>query len=213
MKRFTGFLQVAALLLGAFLTPVPALAAADEVGKISRLRGNAFLRGFSHFKIARVGTSLEAGDRILTGRYSRVELTMIDGSKIMLGDNTDFTVKSYEYKPSEGVGRAVFGFVKGAFRAITAGIGRMNNPDFRVQTPVATMGVRGTTFWGGLQFFDDQLHVALLEGKGVYLETDVGRTEIRNVGYGSTVRKGGSPTQPKPWDAQKVSTAVASVTW
>ncbi|MGB1109829.1 MAG: FecR family protein [Gammaproteobacteria bacterium] len=214
MKILNRLLSIAFLTLPMLLLPAPSVMAQQNyVGEISRMRGPAFVRGVNRFELGRVGTKLRTGDRVLTGVGTRLDMTMIDGSSITLGDTTDFTVKSYDYVPADDVGRAVFSFLKGAFVAVTGGIGKVSSPDFRVQTPVATMGVRGTTFWGGLKFFDDELHLALLDGKGVFLENQAGRTEIRQVGYGARAGAGTRPTAPVLWAPSKMNAAKASVTW
>ncbi|MGB0712296.1 MAG: FecR family protein [Gammaproteobacteria bacterium] len=183
------------------------------VGEVTRIQGTAFVRNARNFGVLSPNSPLAAGDRIITGRGSRVELTLQDGSVITLGGTTDFTVSDYAFKPRDDIGTAVFKLARGAFRAVTGRISSVSRPDFRVQTPVATAGVRGTDFWGGLRFFDDHLHVALLGGSGVFVESGGRTVDIEQVGYGVTARKDQAPSEPAVWDTEKMTKAAASVTW
>ena len=55
-------------------------------------------------------------------------------------------------KPTDesGRGRAFFRLLKGGFRAVTGLIGRADPAEYRVTTPVATIGIRGTDYWAVL---------------------------------------------------------------
>ncbi|MGB0721621.1 MAG: FecR family protein [Gammaproteobacteria bacterium] len=198
------------------LVPLPSSAQNEDpaaVGTATRTQGTAFVRNERSFGVLRTNDLVHPGDRIITGRGSRVELTMQDGSVVTLGGTTDFTVSEYNFKPAEDIGSAVFKLARGAFRAVTGRISSVSRPDFRVQTPVATAGVRGTDFWGGLRFFDDHLHVALLGGKGVFVESGGKTVDIEQVGWGVTARKGEAPGKPEVWDSEKMTKAASSVTW
>ncbi|MDX1444428.1 MAG: FecR domain-containing protein, partial [Gammaproteobacteria bacterium] len=79
-------------------------------------------------------------------------------------------------------GNAVFRLLKGGFRAITGLIGRDNKENFKVRTPVATIGIRGTNFEARLcagDCFDidpmprDGLYAGVFEG-GISLENSAG---------------------------------------
>ena len=45
-----------------------------------------------------------------------------------------------------GTGRAFFRLLKGGFRAVTGLVGRRDRSNYRVATPVATIGIRGTDY-------------------------------------------------------------------
>lgn len=47
-------------------------------------------------------------------------------------------------------GRAFFRLLKGGFRAVSGLIGRSDPAEYRVSTPVATIGIRGTDYWAVL---------------------------------------------------------------
>ncbi len=47
---------------------------------------------------------------------------------------------------TSGSSRAFFRLVKGGFRSVSGLIGKLNREDYRVSTPVATIGIRGTVY-------------------------------------------------------------------
>lgn len=93
------------------------------------------------------GTDLDSGDTIKTNT-GRAQIRFTDGAYVSLQPNTDFSIKEYNYagKP-DGTERGFFGLAKGAMRAVTGLIGRVNRNRYQISTPTATVGIRGT---GGL---------------------------------------------------------------
>ena len=84
----------------------------------------------------------------------------------------------------------------GAFHAIVANLlDTRRKMDFKVQTPLGVIGVRGTRFWG--QHDNQFLQVLLLSGKGVYLENEQGRVDMTQAGIGTDVKPGERPPQSR----------------
>lgn len=99
------------------------------------------------------GAELNSGDRIVTND-GRAQLRFADGAYVSLQPNTDFAIREYRYDGrTDGSERGLFGLLKGAMRAVTGAIGRVNRSAYEIQTPTATIGIRGTG--GVLQVFDD----------------------------------------------------------
>src|SRR5262249_54153419 len=99
-----------------------------------------------------------------------VNLKFSDGGYTLLRPNSRFHIEDYAYSgPSQtpsavpapgasarpapapaapeaggGAGRAFFSLLKGGLRAVTGLVGKINHDDFRMTTPVATIGIRGT---------------------------------------------------------------------
>ena len=70
---------------------------------------------------------------------------------------------TFVYNPAEGTGTLKMA-VTGAFRFVSGQVTKQPNTEVAVTTPVATVGIRGTEFWGGP--IDDQaLGVFLIEGE------------------------------------------------
>lgn len=199
-------LGIVALLL------VPSLvqAAPCRVGDVVRIVGDVRVerptRQFTPF----IGVKVCMGDRFVTGPSSIIELRLRDGSLVTVGKDSEFTIREYRiYRDKPNV--ATFDLARGAFRSITGFITRRAHR-YEVRTKVATIGVRGTDFWGGYGLTENGLDVIMLEGKGVYVQTAEGTVELDKAGLGTTVVPGAAPTQPKSWGEDKVRRAVATIT-
>lgn len=125
------------------VTPDPA----DSIGKVVIKMGelNAVNRG-SVRKLAR-NSSVLKGDTLKTSNNSHTQIRLKDGALISLRPNTEFRIADFRYNGSEdGTERGLFELIKGGFRTITGAIGHRNKQNYRVNTTVATIGIRGTHY-------------------------------------------------------------------
>ncbi|MFO1345369.1 MAG: FecR domain-containing protein [Rhodocyclaceae bacterium] len=91
------------------------------------------------------GAEVKQGDRIVTGEGALVQMKMTDGALLSVRTDTDVTVEKYRHneKSAQDSGM-LLKLARGALRSITGWIGG-NNPDaYKVVTPTATIGIRGT---------------------------------------------------------------------
>jgi len=212
MKLFRGVLMFGVFVLVLALAPGAVQAKGQSVGRVIFQKGAASARLGDRVRDLEYNALLWEGDRIVTGPGARLGLELADGSIVSLGADTEFVIGQYRFRREEG-GSATFELLRGAFRAITHLLARQANPRFTVRTPVATVGIRGTEFWGGFTF-GDQLDVLVIAGKGVYVENAAGRVELDAPGLGTTVKNDGSaPAAVKQWPAEKVGKAAAATAW
>jgi hypothetical protein len=88
-----------------------------------------------------------SGETVATGRDARVVLRFSDGGIFALQPETRFRIDDYRFSGRvDGRERSYVSLVKGGLRAITGAIGRHSKRNFRVVTPAATIGVRGTQY-------------------------------------------------------------------
>ncbi len=94
----------------------------------------------------RRGSLINPGDTIHTSR-GRAQVRFTDGAYVSLKPASSFRVDEYRYsgKP-DGEERGFFSLLRGGLRTITGLIGRVNNKTYRVSTPAATIGIRGTEY-------------------------------------------------------------------
>ena len=195
--------------------PIPAASAAAPpvAGTVIHIQGAAFVNHKDSSGNLSKGMQVLAGDHIVTGHNARVALKMTDGAVLSLGADTEFVIEDYHYSEQARQGAARMELVKGVFRAVTGAIGKLKEHDFKVRTAVGFIGIRGTDFWGGF-YFSQALDVALLEGKGIYVENAAGRVEVTEPGDGTTVQASdAAPTPPIHWGNKKLDAAKQSVAW
>lgn len=134
-----------ALLIAALYAPT---SLASMAARVEFSTGDPVLRGSDgKERPVRKGDTLASGERILT-RNGRVQLAFTDGAFVSLQPETDFGIEQYEFKgKTDGTEKGFFSMLKGSLRTITGMIGRGRRDAYRIQTPTATIGIRGT---GGL---------------------------------------------------------------
>ena len=97
-------------------------------------------------RVAQKGEALESGDTIVTGASGSVQVALADGGLIAVRPNSQLKIDDYAYsgKADDSKNKSFFSLGKGTFRSITGAIGQNNKQAYRVNTPTATMGIRGT---------------------------------------------------------------------
>jgi hypothetical protein len=182
-------------------------------GRVIHLQGGAFASHRQSSTNLSLGSHILIGDHIVTGSNARVGVKMLDGAVLSLGADTEFAINDYRYQEQEKQGTARLELFKGVFRAVTGAIGKLKERDFKVKTSVGTIGIRGTDFWGGY-YFSQALDVALLGGKGIYIENAAGVVEVSEPGEGISVNSASElPLPPKRWGEQKLNAAKQSIEW
>jgi hypothetical protein len=68
---------------------------------------------------------------------------MADGAQIIVREDSKITLSEYVADGGSG-DRSLIDLAKGALRSITGWIGQYNRSNYRVRTPLVTIGVRGT---------------------------------------------------------------------
>lgn len=107
---------------------------------------------------------------------------------------------------------AVMRLLEGAFKVTSGELVKLADANMTVETDTATIGIRGTTFWGGS--LDGDFEVALLGGKGVYVETKAGRVELSKIGDGTKILNDKTvPSNPSAWMQEKLNRAADTVSF
>lgn len=139
-KRTTiGTITAAALSLGA-----AEVGAADRAGVAEQVQADAFQSTVG------VGLPVEQHDdvfqnaNVYTKQYGTMEILLDDGTSLTVAPNSSLTIDEYVYAGRQSAGSLSLSLAKGAVRFVS---GRMTSDSYKVQTEVATIGVRGTTFW------------------------------------------------------------------
>ena len=213
------------------LTNAPAFAAAGRIqfvaGEAKILNDKQIERG------AKKGEVVDQGDTIVTSSTGSVQVVLEDGGLLAVRPDTQLRIDAYVYsgKPDDKNNKSFFSLAKGAFRSITGVIGQTNKQAYRVSTPSATMGIRGTDHEPAvvLPLAPGELPETSLQAAaaGTYDRVNSGKTFIQNadgllvVGpnqVGFAPAGGGAPvllpklpafysSVPKPAGAKKLAAA------
>ncbi len=131
----TGYLRLALLPLVLALA-APAVAATN-IGVTAAVKND--VKGSGGALI--VGTKVFQNEVITTGVQSLAQLMFLDETTLSIGPKSQVTLDKFVFNPNKGAGSVVFSATKGAFRFIT---GSQDPRHYTINTPVATIGVRGT---------------------------------------------------------------------
>jgi hypothetical protein len=142
------------------VTPALAQTAAGEVTMVTG-RGTALMVDGNIRPLTR-GDSVFPGEVVTSGPNSYVNLRFRDGGLVLLRPNSRFQVEEFAYTPPPAEtpppervaaapaaateSRAFFRLLRGGFRAVTGAVGQVDRNEYRVATPVATIGIRGTDY-------------------------------------------------------------------
>jgi len=92
------------------------------------------------------GAEIVSGEMIDTGS-GRAQVRFTDGAQVSLAPQTQFRIDDYSFSgKADGSEKGFFSLVKGAMRTITGLVGRTNRDNYKVNTTVATIGIRGTEY-------------------------------------------------------------------
>lgn len=80
---------------------------------------------------------------IKTGTNSLAQIQFSDKTNLAVSENSSIEITKHVYDPNEGTGEIALNAVGGAFRFVT---GLVPKENISINTPTATLGVRGTTF-------------------------------------------------------------------
>jgi hypothetical protein len=93
------------------------------------------------------GAFVNEGETIVTGRDSLAVVAFPDNARVTLQPDSQLVIRNYRYDKDQPVkGESVLELIRGGLRAVSGLIGKLAPQSYRVETPVATIGVRGTGF-------------------------------------------------------------------
>jgi hypothetical protein len=186
-------------------------AAEEAIGAVSRIQGEANVTGGGRPRALGLNASVFLNEIVSTGEGARLEVTFIDDTKLTIGAKAKLTLDTFVFDPGADSGKIKFG-VSGALRFVSGKVTKLASADVSVTTSVATLGIRGTEFWGGP--IDDQaLGVFLIQGV-VSVSNAAGEQILRQPGQGTNIATPGAAPGPVSfWAQDKVDRAVATVTF
>jgi hypothetical protein len=138
--------------------------AATPVGEVSLVIGAARVVGETGNSAAvQRGLPVFPGDRIETEDGGHVHLRFVDGAFVSVRPGSRLRIETYRYDPANPQDSAIrFQLEQGVARSITGKGGEAARERFRLNTPIAAIGVKGTDFV--VQANGDNVRVAVHSG-------------------------------------------------
>ena len=195
------------LITAFFLSAAPA--AAQQVGEVVQLVGNGSIdRAGQQLPLAQ-GAPIFADDIVTTAVNARVKMKFADNTELTLGSDGEVVIDEFVYADAD-TDSAIFRLAKGPVRMIAGAIERSHREGLKIDTPVATIGVRGTDVFAELR--GQQLSAALFSGYAVEVTNSAGVT-LLHPGEGTDAYGPQAPTPAVSWAPDRINRALGLVSF
>jgi hypothetical protein len=142
--------------------------------------------------VLRVGIDVFQNEIIRTGDKSASRVRFQDNTDLSVGPRSEVTLDRFVFDPSPDKSQVALSIAKGVVRFTT---GSLPKSAYKITTPTATIGVRGTIFT--ISVADDGTTSVSVE-EGVALVTSAGATVTLNSGMTTQTTSGSPPSPPTP---------------
>ena len=118
-----------------------------EIGEISELKGNGEITrvnsndSFS----AEIASDIFSYDDVRTGN-GRLAIQFLDDSIVKLTEHSKLIIDEYIFDPDPSKSKMALNMASGTARFISGAFGKINKENITINTPTATIGIRGTDF-------------------------------------------------------------------
>ncbi|MFN3955745.1 MAG: FecR domain-containing protein [Pararhodobacter sp.] len=186
-------------------------ARAETIGTVERAQNAVFAELAGDRRALAPEASLFFDEVLRTGDAARLEAALIDDTRITLGENATLHIDDFVFTPGTTGGSLALRVVEGAFLFVGGQVEGPGGGDVSITTPLATLGIRGTTVWGGP--LDGGYGVIVLEGE-VSVTTE-GGSVLLTPGLGTMLMGGAetAPESPAAWDESRLARAVATISF
>jgi ferric-dicitrate binding protein FerR (iron transport regulator) len=127
-------------------TPPAATTDVGRIGTFKQVEGEVRVGKDGARTAPQSGDAVRAGQRITTGRDGAASMVLKDGTVLTLGPNTTTDLNQFQYDTTTQEGNFAVELLQGSLRVVTVLLAKVNPERFKVKTPTAVVGVRGTDF-------------------------------------------------------------------
>ena len=129
------------------LTGIGNIYAAESIGGVYEQSGKpgSILRTTGEQLTAELDTDVLSYDNVET-KNGRLKIKFVDETQISLTEHTLVEITEYVYDPNPSKSKMAMNFVAGTARFATGGLGLVPVENIQIETPTATIGIRGTDF-------------------------------------------------------------------
>ena len=169
-----------------------------SIGEVSSVTGTARairLDG-NEFSLSN-GDPIFQGDTIEVSGSGAVGLVFLDKTTLSLSDGGKMVLDELVYDPETGTGSMAVDMVEGAFSFISGEIAKTGEDAMTIKTPVATIGIRGTTVAGKAAVEGNENSFTLLQDS----DGGVGQISVSNAGGTQVLAQVGATTSIASFNA------------
>ncbi len=116
------------------------------IGSVKTVEGEASVERQGEIHEARTGFKLQQGDTLRTAAGSSLGVIFRDDTVLSLGPKSALTIDTFVFSPGENKMAMVLRMLRGLAACVSGKMAKLAPGAVRVETPVGTVGVRGTRF-------------------------------------------------------------------
>jgi hypothetical protein len=196
----------------------PQAGAAGPIGKVSELEGKATATRADGTKVElKEGDPVFQNDIIETDEDGAIGLEFADESTFSLGDSGRMVLDDMVYDPGGENNSMGVSLVAGAFTFVSGQISKADPDAMALKTPVATIGIRGTSLAGKIGGEGEENSFSLLADPGgtvgeIVLTNDGGTVVLNQVGATVGITSiNQAPPPPIILSAEQISSQYGAV--
>ena len=139
-------MRIMVLLLCILLALAGGALAQDErpIGLVKTASGEATVLRGGRRVTAFPGLGLALGDLLCTGSHGSLGVILRDDTVLSLGPSSQIKLEQFVFDPAQGNLGMVLRVTRGLIEYLSGKISKLAPGSVRIETPVATLGIRGT---------------------------------------------------------------------
>ena len=148
MRRFRVACLVKTMALVCMTVASACALGAEQAGSVSFVIGDVSSIGADGKAIpVSRGNTVQAGQTLVTGANGHIHLRMVDGAFLSVRPQSKLRIENYHYDAAVPANNRIkFILEQGVARSITGRAGEAAKENYRLNTPLAAIGIRGTDF-------------------------------------------------------------------
>jgi hypothetical protein len=146
---------------------------ASPIGAAQEVKGDAFVIHADGTKEKlSIGTPVFEGDIIETSKEGAVNIVFMDETSMAVSQNARIALDGYTFDAATESGTTDLSVLRGVFVFTSGLIGRDDPDDVKIETPVGSIGIRGTIIAGHI-VPDGESEISVIEG-AIVIQNSVG---------------------------------------
>ena len=139
-------MRILILILWALLSSASLSAAQDarSIGLVKTAHGDAYILRNGQRLAAQPGSGLYQGDLLSTGATGAMGVILRDDTLLSLGPSSETGLEQFAYESADQKSGMVLRVTRGLIGYVSGKISKLSPGSVRIETPVATLGIRGT---------------------------------------------------------------------
>ena len=183
-----------------FLCFISPLFAATPAASVISVQGDAWAKNQSSIlRTLHEDDTVYSDEQLITAKKAKLHIKFTDGTEFNLDEETTIEISDYHYYSNQKEEGFVVDVLLGTFRFISGLIANNNPQAMTVNTPVATIGIRGTHV--AAEVTSTSAKIILLEPKkdkptSIAVSNQFGSVVVDKVGFGTEIPDSTSPPSP-----------------